>query len=205
MCSAEQEEPVDFKKVIEALLPFRPDVVEPFEPLAPTLRSMELDGVMVGRITHLLISAVIVPLLSRGEPAVPTLSALVEGLYERLHTGPRVTDQVVSSALADVKAACAAVDAVLNPMAKDASAKLQELSNARKGPLYVMRQTMRNVPYWKKLQAELERTAIASGSLLPLLDELTAKVKEGNEEKIAEAFRKRQFVHKIFVHNFCAP
>ena len=72
-------------------------------------------------------------------------------------------------------------------MASDVSSKLKELSNARKGPLYVMRQTMRNVAHWKKLQAEVERTAVASSSLLPLMDDLTKKVTEGNQQKIREA------------------
>ena len=172
---------------MDALLPFPTLAEQQFDPMAPSLKNMSVESVTVAKVCHLLITAVIGKLLSKAEEGEATLRTLVADLLKRLASCPPFQDHIVKAALADVSAACSAVDSLLNPRAKSASSSLQELANASKGPLYIMRQTLRNIPHYKRLQAELERTALASSSLLPLLDELVAKVTAGDESKIKEA------------------
>ena len=103
-----------------------------FDPFNPKLVSMTVDNVTVAMICQLLIIAVLVPLISKGVAGgmVKSLASLVSTKIKESHH--MISDQVLSSALKDVLAACGAVQTLLSPATHDGEATVTELNNARK-------------------------------------------------------------------------
>ena len=191
---------MDTEKLLECLLPLGPQSA--FDPLQPKMSSLQVDDVVLAKACHLVVTNVMGPLVSKGMPAEATLTNFIDNLERNL---PTTNNQMISAAFVDIRCACAALRALLDPGTSNAADKVEELTSSRKGPLFVLRQVISNVEHYKRKLQEVQKTAVATSSLSPLLASLADDVKEKKLEKVQEAIANLPDYRKALRAGAAAP
>ena len=189
-----QEQELDVSSVIQRLFPVGKPGCEGFSPLDPRAADMDLDEKGKAKTLHLIISRLFVPLVRKGEGSKALLLAAIDEVLGLCQTSSSSMigelGTVFLSAVADLEGACHALQALLNPLHKDSMKTITELTGAKRGPLFLLRQTISTNAYYKDLLAEIERTAVAEASFAPVVLELQQKVESGSEEALQECIEK---------------
>ena len=136
-----------------------------FDPLNPKMSAMDVDDVVLAKTCHLVVTSVLGPMVSKGAPFESSLSSFVGELQQAL---PSTSNQILATAFADIRCACAALEALVKVDIPDAAQKLDEVLAARKGPLFVLRQEKA-----EKIQEAIDnipnfRSALRAGAAAPL-------------------------------------
>ena len=194
-----QEEELDVRMVIQRLFPVGEPGLQGFNPLDPRAADMDLDEKGKAKTLHLIISRLFVPLVRKGESSRAVLWQAVEevlGLLQKNSVALAQLGSVFSSAVADVEGACRALEALVNPLCREPSKHMAELTGAKRGPLFLLRQTITTSSVYKELLSEIERTAVAEASFAPLVVDLEAKVESGSAEAMSESLEKLSLFRK---------
>ena len=164
-----------------------------FDALKPRLRDLELGSEGVAKCVHLLVSAVLVPLVGLGERGLQLLKEALAALSKAFPAATAsVTDVIIQNAVQDVLCAISAVSALLHPAAESPHLKLEEITSAKKGPLFMLRQTLMSQPFWSGKVAEVERCGVACTTMGPKVAQLVQQIQAGSAQAVETAMKELQ-------------
>ena len=173
--------------LVDALLPGPRGT---FSPLEPRLRDIELDAAGVARCVHLFITTVVAPLAGLAEKGLPLLKRANLTLKDVLPKAmSAAADVIIKSSLQDVLSAVDAVEALLDPSVSSQHSRVEEVTQTRKGPLYMLSTTLTTETFWAKKLAEVERCAVASTSMLPQVEALIGDIEAGKPEAVQKGLK----------------
>ena len=190
----EEASPLSCANIMDIIKPWPYQTAPEFDPLRPRLADTTLSAEEKAKLMQeMCLSVVLVPLVSMGAPAERDAKQVASHMGECCKNGlggspesGEILPDILKTAAMEVTAATEGILALLDPLSSDAVTLLDEISNSRSGPLFVLKQALYQSDHYRKLEASLRECAVAHSSLGPGLATLTEKFrkKEANVDDV---------------------
>ena len=162
---------------------FRSDSFDPFQPKLASCTFAEHERAKC--FLKVCVQEVLVPLVARGEPAIPDVVAVTAQLLElqgqmQAHLTQR--GPVLSAALQDVGDCCRALVTILGSQELYVK-ELNAITEAKLGAKHVLRQAILQTPYYRQQLQVFRQCEVAESTMSPKLQACLASLQKEVEQK----------------------